>query len=224
MNEQRRREHAHHRTGYPRRPRRGGRLGRRRTRTTGTRRHAPASSRGYIKEAFEGWRSRCRSDRKRVLVRGGDRASWQESCDSESKGSAHHRPCGDQVDSCIVTWSRPARTPISAEQADARGYRNRSCPRTNGLPSSGTCASSIGSARTLKSSSAILLAQLWRTRGAKRLMTIRGIDMVVALAIRRQSARLSASSSRAACQLPRPQPERQTQSGPGPAYHGRSIK
>ena len=41
---------------------------------------------------------------------------------------------------------------------------HQSCRRTNGSPSNATCASSIGSARTSKSSSAILPAQPWRTR------------------------------------------------------------
>ena len=54
------------------------------------------SSRGFRKEAFEGGCGRCRSDRKRILGRGGDRASCQESRDRESKASAHHRPCEDQ--------------------------------------------------------------------------------------------------------------------------------
>ena len=50
----------------------------------------------FAKEAFEGGRGRYRGDRKRVLSRCGDRAACQESCDRESKTSAHHRLCEDQ--------------------------------------------------------------------------------------------------------------------------------
>src|SRR5580704_7945027 len=52
--------------------------------------------RRHLLEAFEGGSGRYRGDRKRVVGRGGDRASCQESCDRESKTSAHHRPCEDQ--------------------------------------------------------------------------------------------------------------------------------
>ena len=50
----------------------------------------------------------------------------------------------------------PARTPICAGRAGGHGFFTRSCRRTNGLPSNGICASSTGSARTSRSSSAIL--------------------------------------------------------------------
>ena len=53
----------------------------------------------------------------------------------------------------------PVRTPICAGQADGHGFFTRSCRRTNGLPSNATCASSIGSMRTSRSSSAILPVQ-----------------------------------------------------------------
>src|SRR5271155_2080464 len=97
LNEQRRRSrHADHWIGYPPRLRRGGRLGRGRAQTARAHRHAPPSSRSFRKEAFEGGRGRRRGDRKRVLGRGGDRTACQESCDRESKTSAHHRPCEDQ--------------------------------------------------------------------------------------------------------------------------------
>ena len=68
----------------------------RQAQTAGACRHVPPSSRSFRKEAFEGGRGRYRGDRKRVLGRGGDRAACQESCDRESKTSAHHRPCEDQ--------------------------------------------------------------------------------------------------------------------------------
>src|SRR5271168_1071965 len=97
LNEQRRgSRHADHWIGYPPRLRRGGRLGRGRAQTARAHRHAPPSSRSFRKEAFEGGRGRRRGDRKRVLGRGGDRTACQESCDRESKTSAHHRPCEDQ--------------------------------------------------------------------------------------------------------------------------------
>src|ERR1700748_3461197 len=50
-------KHADHWSGYPPRLRRGGRLGRRQAQTAGACRHAPASSRGFRKEAFEGGRA-----------------------------------------------------------------------------------------------------------------------------------------------------------------------
>src|SRR5258708_5446197 len=78
-NEQRRRSrHADHWIGYPPRLRRGGRLGRGRAQTAGARRHAPSSSRGFRKEAFEGGRGRRRSDRQRILSRCRDRAARQK--------------------------------------------------------------------------------------------------------------------------------------------------
>ena len=47
-------------------------------------------------------------------------------------------------------------TPICAGRAGGHGFFPRSCRRTNGLPSNGICASSIGSARTSRSSSVTL--------------------------------------------------------------------
>jgi len=70
---------------------------------------------------------------------------------------AHVKIKTDAIDASVLAQ-------ISAGRADAPGFLNRSCPRTNGLPSSGACASSIGSVRTLTSSSAILPVQRWRTR------------------------------------------------------------
>ena len=80
------------------------------------------------------------------------------------------------------------------------------------MPSNGICASSTGSARTSRSSSAIspvlALGDEGRHGGGAR---HRGRDR------RRGTLRAIAEAG----ELPWPQPERAWQSGPGPAYHGR---
>ena len=56
-----------------------------RKQTAGACRHAPASSRGFRKEAFEGGRGRGRSDRQRSLGRSGDRAACKAGCGRKPK-------------------------------------------------------------------------------------------------------------------------------------------
>src|ERR1700722_2592437 len=55
---------------------------------------------------------------------------------------------------------------VCAGRAGGHGFFTRSCPRTNGLPSNGICASSIGSAMTSRSSSVTLPVQRWGTRAS----------------------------------------------------------